>query len=283
MRIAVIIPHLDDQVRLGRCLDALAPRIDAETEVVVVDNGSARDVAGVAGRPGVRLVHEPRKGAAHARNRGVAETVAPVLAFLDCDCVPAPDWLTRARTAPRPGEIVGGAVPVFCETPGPRSGAEAFETVFAFRQAEYIATKGFSVTANLVTTRAVWDRVGPFRDGLSEDVDWCHRARALGIGLRHDPALIAAHPARADWPALRRKWRRMVREGHTLSAERPGGAWRWALRGLLLPVSILRDLPRIVAAPGLSGGERLRAAATLVRLRLLRAGWMAAQLLGRGP
>ncbi len=48
----------------------------------------------------------------------------------------------RAAAA-RPGTLTGGRVYIFDETPPPRSGAEAFERVFAFRQRDYIERKGF--------------------------------------------------------------------------------------------------------------------------------------------
>ena len=99
--IAVIVPHYEDVARLARCLDALSPQIGAEVEAVVVDNGSAAGLERVQrAHPGIRVVIEPSKGAAAARNRGVQETTAQALAFLDADCVPAPDWLERARAPP---------------------------------------------------------------------------------------------------------------------------------------------------------------------------------------
>ena len=88
---------------------------------------------------------ETEKGAAVARNRGVAETTAPRLFFIDADCIPAPDWLAVGREVAVRADLIGGRVDVFDETPAPRSGAEAFETVFAFNFRKYIEVQGFSV------------------------------------------------------------------------------------------------------------------------------------------
>ena len=126
---------------------------------------------------------EPKKGAAAARNRGVAETTAPFLFFIDADCVAAPDWLTVARDVVLKADLTGGRVDVFDETPPPRSGAEAFEDVFGFNFKKYIEVQGFTGAGNLVTSRAVFDNVGPFRGGVSEDVDWSKRAVAMGHKL----------------------------------------------------------------------------------------------------
>lgn len=278
--LAVIIPHYNDVARLARCLAALVPQLTPDVELVVIDNASTdRLDSARAALPGVRIVTEPAKGAALARNRGVAETSAPVLAFLDSDCLPAADWLAAARAtgARTDGDLFGGRIDVFDETPPPRSGAEAFEAVFAFDWRGYIEKKGFSVTANLVTRREVFQTTGPFIHGVSEDLDWCRRATAKGFRLCPAPDLRVGHPSRQDWEALRKKWLRLTREAFELESRR--GVW--ALKALAMPVSALVHLPKVIASPRLSGPvERARGAATLVRLRLARMVWMLRQASG---
>lgn len=284
---AVIIPHFNDQVRLGRCLSALMPQVDQQTagrvEVVVIDNGSDASPDGlVAAHPNVRLVVEDQKGAAHSRNRGVAETSAPLLFFLDCDCVPEPDWLTSAFAVAGRADLVGGEISVFDETPPPRSGPEAFETVFAFKNRAYIEEKGFSVTANLLTRRDVFEATGGFRHGLSEDLEWCQRATSKGFGLVHAPELRVAHPTRADWAALEKKWLRVTRESWGLKRATPVNRALWALRALAMPLTVLVHAPAVLRAPRLAGmAERGRALATLGAIRMRRCFWMLAQACGR--
>ena len=278
--LAIIIPHYNDVTRLTRCLAALAPQLAGDVELVVVDNGSTESLDPArAALPGVRIVTEAAKGAALARNRGVAETTAEVLVFLDSDCLPAPDWLACARNtaARRDGDLFGGRIDVFDETPGPRSGAEAFEAVFAFDWQGYIEKMGFTVTANMVTRRAVFADVGPFINGVSEDLDWCRRATAKGYRLKPAPDLRVGHPSRSDWAALQKKWLRLTREAFDL--EGAGSRARWALRALAMPISALVHLPKIATSPRLSGpGERLRGGLTLIRLRFTRMGWMLQQV-----
>jgi GT2 family glycosyltransferase len=281
-RHAVIIPHFNDPERLARCLEALSRNDLTDTEVVVVDNASPASPAEVVARHAfARLVVEPGRGAAVARNRGVAETTGEAIFFLDADCVPAADWVAVARSAVGGADIVGGAIDVFDETPPPRSGAEAFETVFAFNYRDYILNKHFSVTANLLTTRRVFEAVGPFINGLSEDEEWCLRARSKGFRIALEERLRVGHPTRPDWPSLVRKWKRLNREMFGLRVQRRGnlrGRLEWLLRGMAMPLSAIAHVPRILRNPRLSGwGERLAAIATLVRLRALRAVWMIGQ------
>lgn len=278
---AVIIPHYNDPSRLGLCLGALVAADQADdVEIVVVDNNSSADLTGLAAAfPTVRFVTEPRKGAAEARNRGVAETSAPWLFFIDCDCVPAPDWLATALGLGLGNEIVGGRVEVFDETPPPRSGAEAFETVFAFSQKAYVEQKGFSVTANLLTTRVVFDAVGGFHNGTSEDLEWCHRATTAGYPIRYVDALGVSHPTRSDWPALERKWRRLTAEAFETHGRSPARRISWALRALVVLASGPAHVPKVLGHPRLASLEKRRGVATLVRLRTRRCGWMLRQAL----
>jgi GT2 family glycosyltransferase len=278
--LAIIIPHHNDTDRLIRCLDALAPQRVADVELVVVDNASTRSLAPVTARfPDLRIVTEPQKGAAHARNRGVAETTAPTLLFIDSDCLPAPDWVAVARTtlAHHKADLVGGQVSVFDETPPPRTGAQAFETVFAFDFRTYIEKKGFSGSGNLVTRRDVFLATGPFIHGLSEDLDWCRRATAKGFRLAYGDALRVGHPSRNDWQALRRKWRRLTDESFGVNGRSPARRLVWAARALAMPLSVVAHTPRVLRHPALTGPERLRALVTLARLRLTRMLWMLGQ------
>lgn len=291
--LAIVIPHYEDLPRLVRALSALRPQVAAlmsegrSVDVVVVDNASQTDLAPArAAWPELRLVVEPEKGAANARNRGIAETNASIVAFLDSDCVPDSDWLDRlwhhgktlaAMSAQMGPHLIGGKVSVFDETPAPRSGAEAFETVFAFDNEAYVERKGFSVTANLVTTREVLEHVGPMHHGLSEDLDWCHRAKAAGCVLTYAPDLCVSHPTRADWPALKRKWQRLTSESYGLTSGTIGARLKWALRALAMLPSIFVHAPRILSHPQLSRLEKARALKTLAHLRLARCVWMLGQ------
>lgn len=279
---AVIIPHYNDVIRLDRCLKVLTAGNLRGVDILVVDNGSTQSLAGLqAAFPMVRFLTEPEKGAAAARNRGVRETTAPILIFIDADCLPAQDWLGVARTVAPKADLIGGRVDVFDETPPPRSGAEAFETVFAFNFRNYIEVQGFTGAGNLVTRRDVFDDVGGFVNGVSEDRDWSMRAVAKGYRLIYEDGLVVSHPSRSDWPALRHKWHRMTRELCASNGTTPRDRLRWALRALAMPASAIAHLPKVLFSTRLNGAdERLRAMATLIRLRLLRMVWMLRQAAG---
>ena len=272
---SIIVPHYHDLDGLARCLAAL----DAQTypaarfEIVVADNASpeGREAVEAAVRGRARLVIVPERGAGPARNGAVAVAGGDVLAFIDSDCVPEPDWLRAGVEALRRGDFAGGRVRVLIETPGRPRPTEAFEAVFAFDNRRYVEKMGFTVTANLFCPRALFAKVGGFRVGVSEDLDWSLRARAAGFQIVYAPLAVVGHPARRSWEDLIAKWRRLNAETFGLSAGRPGRSLRWILRSLLLPASALAHTPRVIASPALtSWPQRWAALGVLYRLRLWR-------------
>jgi glycosyltransferase involved in cell wall biosynthesis len=62
--------------------------------VLVVDNSPGdKDTENVAREYSVRYVVEPRQGLSRARNRGLAESSSDIIAYVDDDAAPEPDWL----------------------------------------------------------------------------------------------------------------------------------------------------------------------------------------------
>lgn len=69
-------------------------------ELIVVDNNSTDDTATltkqfITNHPGLnaRYCFEPKKGLSNARNRGIAEAIAPIVAYVDDDAILSPDYL----------------------------------------------------------------------------------------------------------------------------------------------------------------------------------------------
>lgn len=273
--LSVVVPHFNDLKRLDLCLAALArqtfPR--EHIEVVVADNGSSLGSDAVAfviaGR--ARLVTICERGAGPARNGGAAAARGEILAFTDCDCLPEAGWLAAGVEALSRFDVVGGRMTVMAKDVSAPTPAEAFELVFAFDNETYVRRKGFSVSANLFCARSVFEAVGGFGVGLSEDVDWCRRATARGYRLGYEPLAEVAHPARVDWTEIVRKWRRINSESFELIRLEPFGKIRWWVRTLLMPISALAHVPRVLFSRDVRGlDQRIGALKILFALRAWR-------------
>jgi GT2 family glycosyltransferase len=272
---SVIVPHYNDLAALDACLSALQAQTFSTNayEIIVADNASPCGIAAVRDvvRDRARLVEVVEPGAGPARNGGAKHASAPLLAFTDCDCLPEPGWLSAGLAMLDTTDIVGGRMTVIVNEAEPLTPAEAFELLFAFDNKTYVEQKHFTVTANLFVRKADFDRIGPFRTGVSEDQEWCLRARGKGFRIAYAEAAIVGHPARHSWEEFIRKWRRIVDEQYQITREWRFGRTRWLLKTWILPVSILGHLPRILTTPRLSRpGDRIAAGKALIAIRLWR-------------
>src|SRR3984885_15251441 len=211
--VSVIVPHLDDYDNLDACLRLLQAQSfpGDRTEIIVVDNGSWR------GLDAVRRIVGSRGPVIEAAGGGDA------LAFIDSDCRPDERWLEEGLAELRYADIAGGHVEVLVEDPGRMTAAEAFESVFAFRNERYVKEVKFTVTASMFVWRSVFDSVGDFINSIPEDKDWCERAWRQGYRIRFAPKSIVGHPARRTMEELKRKWRRLTLESSE-GARREGRA-----------------------------------------------------------
>lgn len=189
----MIVPARDARATLGRTLDALAEQdVAADLEVIVVDDGSRDGSAELARTHGLaRVIEQPPLGPGAARNAGVCSARGSLLAFCDADVFPAPGWLAAGLRALQRLDIVQGRV-----LPDPRARLGPFD-----RTLWITSEVGLFETANLFTTRDLFERVGGFEEwlrprrgkALAEDVLFGYRARRAGASSGFCPEALAYH------------------------------------------------------------------------------------------
>lgn len=287
--ISVIIPHHNQLNELEFCLQSLDRQtVDPELfEVIIADNGSEVLPAPDRRRYAVRVVQELTPGPGAARNRGVAEAVGDVLAFVDADCRAQSDWLQNAlhKIQSRPDRIVfGGDVRIWRKDPNTFSALEAYESVFAYRFRLYIEKHGFSGTGNLVVRRADFHKIGPFKGiQFAEDVEWGRSVRAAGYSLEYVPEMIVYHPARKSLEELFSKWDRHIQ--HAFNVARGQRNWRflWIAKAFAVLASPAIDWIRVIRSNRISGGlARVKGIAVLIAVRTHRFARMLAVLYSGG-
>ena len=118
--ISVVVCTRDRPDELEQCLAALAAQRYPLYEISVVDNAPHDDATRrVVERWAARYVLEPRPGLDWARNRGLAEAQAPIVAFTDDDARPDPGWLEALAAGfavPDVHAVTGPVVPAELET-----------------------------------------------------------------------------------------------------------------------------------------------------------------------
>lgn len=100
-RVSVVIPAFNAERFLAAAIDSVLAQSVDDLEVLVVDDGST-DATPVLAReygPPVKHLRQDNAGVSVARNRGIAESRAPYVAFLDADDTWLPGKLETQLTA----------------------------------------------------------------------------------------------------------------------------------------------------------------------------------------
>ncbi|HWP35432.1 MAG TPA: glycosyltransferase family 2 protein, partial [Thermodesulfobacteriota bacterium] len=98
---SVIIPAYNAAPFLAEAIESALAEATAGVEILVVDDGSTDETPAIAARyaPRVGTVRIGGGGPGRARNAGLAQTRAPLVAFLDADDRWLPGSLARRRRA----------------------------------------------------------------------------------------------------------------------------------------------------------------------------------------
>lgn len=197
--VSVVVPVRNARAWLPSLFDALARQTVADFEVIVADDGSTDGATdGLESDDGrVRVVREPAVNVYHARNAGVREARAPVIAFCDADCRPEPGWLAAGLAALEGAELAAGRVRF--DVPQPRTVWTLLD-IDGTKDHERQVRQGVAETANLFVKRDVYEALGGFDDGQPGfgDFDFVQRAVRSGARLVYAPDAVCWHPARVD-------------------------------------------------------------------------------------
>jgi glycosyltransferase involved in cell wall biosynthesis len=203
--ISVVIPALNDSVMLADCLKALSAQARPADEIVVVDNGSTDDTAEVAARAGARVVSEPRRGIPAANAAGFNAARGTIIARLDADSRPGPQWLANV-------EARFESDPDLSAVTGPGEFYDANRLVKGLGEKLWIGGMFWSMGlllghptlfgSNFAMRSHIWTRV---RDTSHSSIRTIHDDLDLsfqfvpGMHVVYDPNLVVGISARPFW------------------------------------------------------------------------------------
>lgn len=231
--LSVILPAFNEARALPATLAALDEarrhvqlRFAYETELLVVDNASTDATAEVARNAGARVVSEPFRNVARARNAGASAARGEVLVFVDADTWVAPEALERIAGAMNDPRCIGGALGVLHR---PRS--SVLRSYLAGWRLLGRALR-MSQGAAQFCRRDEFDVLAGYNERLwiGEDVElqWRLRRRARRTGRSHrviHECHVVPSPRRFDqWPL----WRTLVWTNPlvTMALARSARVWR---------------------------------------------------------
>ncbi len=179
--IAVVVPVWNGRPYLAEALASLRAQTHAACEIVVVDDGSTDGSGELAATllPEGRVVRQPTNaGLAAALIRGVRETTAEVVAFLESDDVWLPEKLAREAAFFAAHPDVAWTLchaEIFLEPGCPRP---------AWLRPEYLGVPSVvAFTSALAVRRSAFAHAGDFDPSYryGQDTEWMMRAQAAGL------------------------------------------------------------------------------------------------------
>jgi glycosyltransferase involved in cell wall biosynthesis len=236
--VSVVVSTYNRGPLLERALRSVLAQREPTTprfEMIVVDNNSTDGTREIIERFAamdrrVRYVFEPRQGLSYARNAGIRDARAPLIAFTDDDVRAEADWIAaiiRAFDEHPDVEVVGGRVlPIWPSVPpawltrdhwAPLALVDHGATPIGITSRRSIGLVG----ANVAFRRRVFDVVGLFatdfqrvKDGIGSLEDHEFLLRLLRVGLQgiYDPRIVVHAEIQPN--RLTRAYHRRWHTGH---------------------------------------------------------------------
>jgi GT2 family glycosyltransferase len=171
-------------------------------DVIVVDDGSTDGTAEIARAYGFHVIVTRNRGLSHARNTGLRAATGEIVAYLDDDAYPDPQWLSNLAHAFRTSHhaAIGGP-----NIPPPGNGIVAdciatapggpVHVLVSDCEAEHIPG------CNMAFRKADLEAIGGFDPQFrvaGDDVDVCWRLRDSGRTIGFCPAAMVWHHRRGS-------------------------------------------------------------------------------------
>ncbi|WIM99650.1 bifunctional polysaccharide deacetylase/glycosyltransferase family 2 protein [Actinoplanes oblitus] len=215
--VSVVVPAYNEAANIEATVRSLIGNDYPDIEVVVVDDGSSDDTAGIVerlGLPRVRVIRQPNAGKPAALNTGIRHSHGQILVLVDGDTVFAPDAVGRLIqpfTDPEIGAVSGNTK--VANRTGLLGRWQHLEYVIGFnldRRMFEIARCMPTVPGAIGAFRraAIQDAGGVSGETLAEDTDFTMAVLRAGWHVVYEPAAIAWTEAPAT---VRQLWRQRYR------------------------------------------------------------------------
>ncbi|MEY2449867.1 MAG: hypothetical protein QOH79_3343 [Acidimicrobiaceae bacterium] len=206
-------------------------------EIIVIDDGSTDETPSIAARhPRAQLVTIPHAGLAVARNEGYRVASGKVIAYLDSDAFPSPEWpylLALGFYSPTVGGVGGPNIPPAADGVGAEQVAQApggpVHVLFSDDRAEHIPGCNMAFLQEVLVEAGGFD---PVYVSAGDDVDFCWRVLDRGWDIAFHPAALVWHHRRPGLKTYLRQQRGYGRAEALVEARHPdrftsSGTARW--------------------------------------------------------
>ena len=224
--ISVLICAYNAEHTIEECLRHTCALEYPGLEIIVIDDGSTDDTAAIARQYlRARVVSIPHAGLGAARNEGIRQARGDVVAYLDSDAFPCPEWpyyLALGFDAPTVGGVGGPNLPPAEDPLGAHMVARApggpVHVLVSDDRAEHVPG------CNMAFWKEGLEELGgfdPIYTAAGDDVDFCWKVLDQNWDIGFHPAALVWHHRRAGLRAYLRQQRSYGRSEALVEARNP--------------------------------------------------------------
>lgn len=212
---SIIVPVYNRPDEIKDLLDSLRNQSDKGFEIILVEDGSTIPCLPVEYKDNdlsLKYYAKSNEGRSIARNYGLRMAEGDYFIFVDSDCILPGDYIEKLRGCLR-------ETPLDCFG-GPDAAHDSFsdmQKAINYSMTTFLTTGGIRGgkvsmekftprTFNMGFSRAVFEKVGGFREMFSEDIDMSTRIRMAGFRIGLFPDIYVYHKRRID---LKKFWKQV--------------------------------------------------------------------------
>jgi GT2 family glycosyltransferase/Tfp pilus assembly protein PilF len=224
--VGIVVPVHDNLDVTRSCWASIRKNTGIPYDLVLVDNGSAEDVAYEADQNNIRVIrNDSNKGFAHACNQGIRHTHGDFVVILNNDTIATPGWLERLVWHARGDARIGIVGPSTSFAAGPQQIPTSYRSekdLYDFSEGLYSKNRHSHVDVDkvvgvcMVLRRAMLEDVGLFdtRFGIGnyEDDDICLRARLGGYRVVWAKDVFVHHKGSVTFRSIGMDYGKIIEE-----------------------------------------------------------------------
>ena len=207
-KISVVICAYNVGELIKHSIRAIKKQTFKDFEIVVANDGSTDNTSEIAKKEGARVIDMVHEGLSAARNVGINNSKADVVAIIDADCSPNNNWLEEIYKEIQKGEIVvtgntkipkstflGDCISGLGYPGGAHMGFDKMWPVDKNGYTNHIAG------GNCGFNKKAIQKLGAFNPKLTitaDDVFLSMKVLKNGLKIKYNPRVIMYHPARKD-------------------------------------------------------------------------------------
>lgn len=186
MKVSIVIPAYNEAKYIKRTIESVLKHKNSSLlEIIVVDNNSSDDTSKIViSFHDVKVLTEPRKGVAFARQKGFLESKGEIVAFLDADTSISENWFKQINYEfEKNPRLVCLSGPWGCYDVGIFYKISIFLYWLFLAMPSYFFIGYMAVGGNMAIRRTSLEKVGGFDETIAfygDDTDIARRLDKIG-------------------------------------------------------------------------------------------------------